>query len=327
MSDGDLTINFAADASAFRQGCEQAAAAVGAIAPRVQSLGAAFVALAGGAQRSLAALTISAQAQQAAFAGAVTTAAATQAQASDQTTQQLTRNNARMLAGFKATMDQTVAAFTRGLLQMAEGSRTFTQVMARVGQQILEAFVAKVVDPMIEKWLWKEAQQLLATVTGAAQRTAASLAAGAAAAAAAQATARAQVAPLIGLAGAGGVASMAAAPWPLDMGAPAFGASMAAAAAGYMAAGGFDVPAGLNPVTQLHAEEMVLPARLANPMRDLLAGFGAPRGGRAGDAHLHYAPTINAPQAQSLRQMLTDQGADMLAFLQRALRDGALRLA
>lgn len=38
------------------------------------------------------------------------------------------------------------------------------------------------------------------------------------------------------------------------------------------AAGGFDIPAGLNPVTQLHGSEMVLPADIANPLRDSLSG-------------------------------------------------------
>lgn len=41
------------------------------------------------------------------------------------------------------------------------------------------------------------------------------------------------------------------------------------------AAGGYDIPAGLNPVTQLHAEEMVLPADIANPMREMTRGGAA----------------------------------------------------
>jgi hypothetical protein len=93
---------------------------------------------------------------------------------------------------------------------------------------------------------------------------------------------------------------MAAAPWPLDMGAPAFGAAMAAAAGAYgaaaSAAGGFDIPAGINPITQLHAQEMVLPARLANPMRSMLADYQAGSGANAaastpaasGDLHAHF---------------------------------------
>ena len=40
------------------------------------------------------------------------------------------------------------------------------------------------------------------------------------------------------------------------------------------ARGGYDIPAGLNPVTQLHAEEMVLPAEQAETIRQLSAGGG-----------------------------------------------------
>ncbi len=40
------------------------------------------------------------------------------------------------------------------------------------------------------------------------------------------------------------------------------------------AADGYNIPSGLNPVTQLHQEEMVLPADIANPLRQNLAGGG-----------------------------------------------------
>ena len=52
------------------------------------------------------------------------------------------------------------------------------------------------------------------------------------------------------------------------------------------AAGGFDVPAGLNPITQLHAKEMVLPEEYANVIRGLQQQQqGGAKGG--GDVHLH----------------------------------------
>lgn len=60
---------------------------------------------------------------------------------------------------------------------------------------------------------------------------------------------------------------------------------MAALAAGYLAipaaAGGWDLPKGINPVTQLHSGEMVLPESLADVVRGAAAGgtgagFGAP---------------------------------------------------
>ena len=54
------------------------------------------------------------------------------------------------------------------------------------------------------------------------------------------------------------------------------------------ASGGFDIPRGLNPMTQLHEEEMVLPAHIANPLRDSLAqGGGAGQGGDAAPVVIH----------------------------------------
>lgn len=51
---------------------------------------------------------------------------------------------------------------------------------------------------------------------------------------------------------------------------------------------GFDIPKGLNPMTQLHEEEMVLPAHLANPLRDSLAQGGpAGQGGDGGTVVIH----------------------------------------
>lgn len=90
-------------------------------------------------------------------------------------------------------------------------------------------------------------------------------------------------------AGAGGVASMAAAPFPLNLGAPAFGAAMSALALSFApmasAAGGFDIPGTLNPITQLHAKEMVLPAKYADVIRDMADGNG---GGGGQPVHVTY---------------------------------------
>jgi hypothetical protein len=58
----------------------------------------------------------------------------------------------------------------------------------------------------------------------------------------------------------------------------AMGATMAAVlglgASVPSAARGWDIPAGINPITQLHEQEMVLPADQANVIRDLAAGGG-----------------------------------------------------
>lgn len=80
-------------------------------------------------------------------------------------------------------------------------------------------------------------------------------------------------------AGAGAAASQASIPYVGPILAIAAMASVLASVLGLgsgikSAAGGFDVPAGLNPMTQLHGSEMVLPADIANPLRDSLRGGG-----------------------------------------------------
>lgn len=116
-------------------------------------------------------------------------------------------------------------------------------------------------------------------------------------------------------AGAGGVASMAAAPFPLNLGAPAFGAAMFATALAYApvaasAAGGFDIPPGLNPVTQLHAREMVLPASIAEPLRQSIEGGGGVGGGNS--FHFH------AIDGASVKRFVEQHGDKFVDFAKRS---------
>jgi hypothetical protein len=92
------------------------------------------------------------------------------------------------------------------------------------------------------------------------------------------------------------------------------------------AAGGYDIPAGANPLTQLHAQEMVLPARLANPMRDMLASFGSgdaqTPGGHTfsfGDTHIHGAPNMSPAD---FKQALSEHRANVAEAVAGALRTG-----
>ena len=64
----------------------------------------------------------------------------------------------------------------------------------------------------------------------------------------------------------------------------AAGAAFAGIMAFDSAEGGYDIPAGVNPKTQLHEREMVLPKTIADPLRDSLA-FGGTGGG---DVHNHF---------------------------------------
>lgn len=79
--------------------------------------------------------------------------------------------------------------------------------------------------------------------------------------------------------------------------ATAFGAVLAFEGGIASASQGFDIPSGVNPVTQLHEEEMVLPKGIANPLRDMIAGGGSQAGG---DTHFH----ITAMDAKSFSSFL-----------------------
>jgi hypothetical protein len=144
----------------------------------------------------------------------------------------------------------------------------------------------------------------------------------------------ANIAALAAEAGAGGVASMAAAPFPIDLGAPAFGAAMAAAASGFgavgfSAAGGWDIPGGVNPITQLHAEEMVLPASIANPLKKMVANSNfawpapanqsgqAPVAQGGGDIHVH----ISAIDSGDVERFFNRNGDGLRRAIQRQVRD------
>ncbi len=245
-----------------------------------------------------------------------------------------------------------VNTFARGLAQMAEGTKSFGQVMRTVGQQILDD-IFRVIVGMVEKWAWGVAENVLASQTGqallqalglkdlalqiandvkkktsaigstAAQQTAVS-AAKAAGLAQDTATSLAERAMNAQNAFSGAIAAISPIPFVGPFLAPGIAAEMAALAS---AAGGYDIPTGVNPLTQLHAQEMVLPARLANPMRDMLASYGsgvapAAVGGHTfsfGDTHIHGAPNMSP---SDFKQALAEHRANVAGAVADALRSG-----
>jgi hypothetical protein len=122
-------------------------------------------------------------------------------------------------------------------------------------------------------------------------------------------------------AGAGGVASMAAAPFPLNLSAPGFGAAMAAAAMSFAplasASGGYDIPSTVNPLVQAHASEMILPAKHADVIRNM-ADSGAAGGG--GD---NFALHVHAMDAKGVERFFKDHGDSIVKSLKSRQRDFA----
>ena len=90
--------------------------------------------------------------------------------------------------------------------------------------------------------------------------------------------------------------------------APIAAATAFAAVAAYgggiaSASGGYDIPSGVNPLTQLHSREMVLPAPLADTVRGMAAGG---KGG-GGDTHHHY--NVSAMDSRSMTEALIGSGS------------------
>lgn len=102
-------------------------------------------------------------------------------------------------------------------------------------------------------------------------------------------TALSQITAQAGVAGAAAVASTAAIPFIGPALAPAAGAAAFSAAIAFApfasARGGYDIPAGINPLTQLHEKEMVLPQAQADAVRNMTNG-----GGDSGPIHIHGSP-------------------------------------
>jgi len=102
--------------------------------------------------------------------------------------------------------------------------------------------------------------------------------------------------------------------------AAAFAATIAMVMGGlHSASGGYDIPSGINPLTQLHQNEMVLPARYADVIRGM-SGNNSNNGGggnNGGDIHVH----IHAMDGPSVRKVLMDNGGALQDSLKHQLRN------
>jgi len=233
-------------------------------------------------------------------------------------------------APFKSMGDNLASSFEDALLRMTQGTLSFQGfvkgIIPAIGAEFTKMGVKMVADWVKQhiimegmskvfamkeialKWL-VENSKLAATLFGT---TATVSAKGAEATAVVSANA----------AEAGSGAAAAVAPIPI------VGPAMAAAAfVGVMAmvlgatkliksaSGGFDIPSGVNPMTQLHQEEMVLPASIANPLRENLAGGGGMGG----------ATTINisAVDAKGVKDLFMSHGGALVDALKKQNRQFA----
>lgn len=208
----------------------------------------------------------------------------------------------------RGAIRQVASSWSQAIAQMVTLQMSWRDGIKAIYQGLVQT-VASVLQQIIEKWVAAFLTKLILGKQEAAQ----------------------SVASYVGEAGAGGVASMAAAPFPMNLTAPAFGASMAAAAAaaGSVASaegGDWRVRGGMY---RLHDEEMVLPAWAAQPLRDMIQGrsgtnFNAPAAANDGgrdNLHLHlHGSIIHSPQ--QLRRWFEDNSHAVGQGVRHFVRQG-----
>ncbi len=193
------------------------------------------------------------------------------------------------------TVSQTWA---QNLTKMATLQQGFAQTVQGMWQGMITA-IANAFEQMLQQWLQ---QQLTALILGKTQNTADALS---------------KITANAGVAGSAAFASTAAIPITGPALAPAAAAAAVAGALSFApmasAAGGFDIPSGVNPITQLHQREMVLPADLADSVRNMTG-----QGGGAAGVTFH----INTFDGKSTQTWLNNGGGDQIVkHLQRANRN------
>lgn len=205
-------------------------------------------------------------------------------------------------------------SFNNGFIRMLAGGQSFVRTLQQLWSSMAESFIRSVLQ-MAEKWIIEHI--LMAAVTKA--MNALGLASHVATTAAKIAANKALAVSEAGLAGAAGVASFAAAPWPIDLGAPAFGAAMASAALGFALFEKGGIVGGMTgsavPIIA-HAGEAVLPERLTSRLNSAAGG-----GGNAGHTiNVNYSPTIHALSSSGMSDVLREHGEMMTEYMMGQLR-------
>ena len=214
---------------------------------------------------------------------------------------------------WEQTIGPIVSTFTSGLQKMIGGSMSFSRFMLSIGQSILQSWVANI-NKMVTHWAAGMLAQVTAKRVATIQIVGLESDAGTNILAIQGATSLKSIVNSAATAAGSAYSALAGIPFiGPELGAAAavatFASVVALKAQVASAAGGYDVPAGVNPVTQLHAEEMVLPARIANPMRDMVSRFSAMNangatpandgaGATATHLHLHMGAGADGPSLQ-----------------------------
>lgn len=232
-----------------------------------------------------------------------------------------------------APIDRAFSTSIKGIIQ---GTTTLQQAENRAAQSLVLSFV-DAAEKRLTSWIGSELAMTASTEVGNATRTAADQAG----ATAQQATQSAGIFKHAGSAAAAVYDDVAQIPYVGWLLAPPAAAAAFAAVAAFSAEGGWDRVPYDGAVTVLHQDEMVLPASLASPLREVVAGLpsyglpsalaaerdvGLPAQGAA-FAQAAAAPPVSlsfqvtSPDARTFRQMLLDEHGTIADAVKKAARN------
>lgn len=182
---------------------------------------------------------------------------------------------------------------------------------------------ADMLGNMVSKWIEDQLRMVFFKQTADSMNQA-STAASAATTIATKSAETAAVVPMEGAkAASGAAASQASIPIVGPLLAAAAFATIMALVIGSMhsAEGGFDIPAGINPVTRLHSKEMVLPAQYADVIRGMSGKNGSGASGSTGSTA--YNVSVTAMDGLSVRRFMNQHKTELMKALRDATRNGA----
>lgn len=209
--------------------------------------------------------------------------------------------------------------FTRGLQQMIRGQMTFRQMSANIGMAILDEFIAQQARALVA-FITTEMAKLTVKKAATAEGVATEQAGGLMSIAINAGVALKEIIMYAWVSAAKAFSAIAAIPIVGPFLAPAVAIGAVAAVMGFAkniasASGGYDIPSGVNPMTQLHQNEMVLPAHLAERVRSMTDS------GNKGGGSMHL--TINAVDAKSVKQLIKQNGTAVAEALRNQARNFA----
>ena len=295
MADDQIQVQITADTSGFETAMQNAANAAQASFDKIK--------------------------QAAEGAGAAVNNAGTQNHHAGQTGQTANKDWAKSFSNLQGTINSSVTG-------MIMGTTTWQKAVQKLTQTALSDFL-KATEQSAEKWLVSELTKTEGTTAGVTARTEAESAGQSAGLAEMLMGALKSISTSAATAAANTYSSVSQIPYVGWILAPAAAAAAFAAVIAFggklpSSAGGlWNVPS--DTMAFIHKQETILPAHIAQPMRDFFTGGGAAAGGGGGN----FAITIQAIDTQTGAQFLMNNAGAIAQGLAREMRNGnsALRSA